>query len=186
MTDGASTAQVENTQQNGSTVSQMTPEQQAQYLTTLATTNPAAFAQFVQNFIPPQGNGAQLPSNVTQTSGPPSLGPLGNFAGAIPQAVNAPYPQLPQQPVGASPSNSNAPAGMSFAADLARLNYATAIPGSRDYDVVVASRLREADRDGKSYKDALREMHGVRLWYISYTQCKLMLHRFLTFPPTCG
>ncbi|VDC01885.1 unnamed protein product [Peniophora sp. CBMAI 1063] len=181
MENGPPATPTETTQPNGANVSQMTPEQQAQYLTSLIQTNPA-IAQLFQNFLPQQSNGAASVSNAntTQAVGPPNAAPTNT----LPQAVNAPYPQPLQQPTGASPTSTNGLPGMNFTADMARLNYTASIPPSRDHDAVVANRLRDADREGKSYKDALREMHGVfnfpsNLWIDYYLDRRLSINELI-------
>ncbi|KZV77000.1 hypothetical protein PENSPDRAFT_747222 [Peniophora sp. CONT] len=186
MNDGSDSKPPENTQQNVSGVPQMTAEAQTQYLTSLAQTNPAAFAQVVQAFFQQQGSGvaAMLGANSAPDGVPPNPGSVGAFTGAVPQAGNAPYPQPFQQPAGASATSANPSPGMNLATDLSRLNYTSAIPPSRDYDAVVANRLRQADKDGKSYKDALREMHAVfnypsNLWIDYYLDRRVSINELI-------
>lgn len=165
------------------TISQMSRDEQTQYLTRLALENPAAFRQLV---LQQQGAGVAA-MNVFQGGGPSNTVPMGNFAGAFPQAADVPYLQPLPQPTGSPGIGPNIVFGANLAAEPNRLKYTGAISGSQDYDAVVANRLRQADRDGKSYKDALREMHGVRrVITAAYTQPSHTIRRCLAFPRTSG
>lgn len=186
MNDSVLSIQSENIQRNGPTVSQMPLNQHTRYLSDLAQSNSAAFGQALQSLLQQQAAGY---AGFAQGGGALRTSPMRTFAGAFPQAGDAPYIQLFPQPIDSSATHMNTASALtSLAVDSNRPRYSAAIPGSRDHDAVVASRLRQALRKGCSYKEALHDMHGVRLraHYSAHIQLIHTIHRFSTFLRACG
>lgn len=153
-------------QLHGPTVPGPSREHQTRSLTTqMAQGDPDLLGPVLQNVLQeqPRTPATFLANTTIQGIRHPNPSPMHSFGGAFPQVGNVPHPLSLPQPAGTSTTGENTASGFGLGADLTRFHFITVIPASRDYDAVVASRLRRADRDGKSYKDALHEMHGVRL-----------------------